>query len=85
MPKSTVFFLGEEGSLTLGKVNGAKIDRFFLGGGFLTLGKVKCHRHGLGVGAKIDRFTGGRGGFRSKTRQNQTLKGMSNALTPTLG
>ena len=36
---------------------------FFLGGeGFLTLGKVNCHRHGLGVGAKIDRFSGRGGG-----------------------
>ena len=36
MPKSTVFFWGgREGFLTSGKVNGAKIDRFFffLGGG----------------------------------------------------
>ena len=62
--------------MTFGKVNGAKIDRFFWGeeGGFLTLGKVfffgeegggvldiregQLHRHGLGVGAKIDRFSG---------------------------
>ena len=35
----------------------------------LTLGKVNCHRHGLGVGAKIDHFSGGvRGGVRSKSR-----------------
>ena len=58
MPKSTVFFWeGGGGFLTLGKVNGAKIDRFFFGeGGFLTFGKVN--------GAKIDRFFfwgGGRG------------------------
>ena len=86
MPKSTVFFWEEGGGfLTLGKVNGAKIDRFFFwgrGGWFLTFGKVN--------GAKIDRFffgkkktkkklneksvpkstvfSGGGGGFRSKTR-----------------
>ena len=36
----------------------------------MTLGKVNCHRHGLGVGAKIDRFSGGGRGFRSKSRQN---------------
>ena len=44
---------------------------------FLTsLGKVNCHRPGLGVGAKIDRFLGGEGGgegFRSKSRQNRTV------------
>ena len=56
MPKSTVYFWGEGGFLTIGKVNGAKIDRFFGRGegGFLTLGKVN--------GAKIDRFFGGGGG-----------------------
>ena len=43
--------------MTFGKVNGAKIDRFFfLGreGGFLTFGKVN--------GAKIDLFFWGGGG-----------------------
>ena len=29
VPKSTVFLGEEEGFLTFGKVNGAKIDRFF--------------------------------------------------------
>ena len=42
--------------MTFGKVNGAKIDRFFFGGegGLLTFGKVN--------GAKIDRFFWGEGG-----------------------
>ena len=73
MPKSIVFLGREGGFLTLGKVNGAKINRFLggRGGRLLTLGKVNCHRHGLGVGAKIDRFSGGGGGgVRSKSRQN---------------
>ena len=62
MPKSTVFFW-EVGFLTFGKVNGAKIDRFFWGGGggFLTFGKVN--------GAKIDRFLGG-GGFLTLRKVN---------------
>ena len=42
--------------------------------GFLTVGKVNCHRHGLGVGAKIDRFSGREGGGSdlkvAKTRPN---------------
>ena len=35
----------------------------------MMLGKVNCHKHGLGVGAKIDRFSGERG-FRSQSRQS---------------
>ena len=66
------FFWGSEGGfLTLGKVNGAKIDRFFFwGGGFLTFGKVNCHRHGAGGRCQNRPFFPGRG-FRSKSRQNR--------------
>ena len=60
--KSTVFFFWEEGGfLTLGKVNGAKIDRF-------SFGKKKQKKTQRKIGAKIDRFSGEEGGFRSKTR-----------------
>ena len=51
------FFWKGGGVLDIREGQRFKIDRFFLGG-FLTLGKVNCHRHGLGVGAKIDRFFG---------------------------
>ena len=56
------FFFGEGWFLTFGKVNGAKIDRFFLGGGFLTLGKVNCHRHGWGSVPESTVFPGRGGG-----------------------
>ena len=39
---------------------------------FLTLGKVKCHRHLGGEGAQTDIFFGGGGrGFKSQTDQSQ--------------
>ena len=60
--------------MTLGKVNGAKIDRFFLGGGFLTLGKVNCHRHGWGSVPKSTVFPG-RGGSDLKLAKTPSAVG----------
>ena len=77
------FFFFGGGFLTFGKVNGAKIDRFFfLGGGFLTLGKVNCHGHGLGVGAKIDRFSGGREGGGGSDPKLAKTKHVSDSPSP---
>ena len=59
------FFFGGGGVLDIREGQRCQNRPFFFWGegGFLTLGKVN--------GAKMDRFSGGRGGFRSKTRQNQ--------------
>ena len=53
VPKSTVFFLGERGFLTFGKVNGAKSTVFL---------EKKTKKIQRKIGAKIERFSGRGGG-----------------------
>ena len=87
MPKSTVFLGvcvgggGRGGFLTLGKVNGAKIDRFFWEGGeVLDIREgQRCQNRSFFFGKKTKKsstknrcqnrpFFRGEGGFRSKSR-----------------